>query len=179
MRKLLFVFIILIITSCSKEKAVTATDRMDFSLLEKYDWQQILLTEENHPQDPGQKISYSDTMRYSFAGNNFVYYSQSTMISLKGGGSPGPWEVTLRKQYGKTEGTYQINEADSTLTLQYEAVVGGNLPWGVPGKETDVRLKYKIETLNSTLLKLRSVPSDPSSSLPFLGLEYEYTAIHK
>lgn len=175
MKRILYLIAIVSLCSCGKEKISSNAKRMDFSLLEQYDWQNIAYHEE-----PGQLsdtiISYSDTSRYSFNGSNFTFRNQYTTIKVVfGSGQP---VYTLNQTNSTLDGQYEVTTVDSTLTVTYETLVGSSPAWDVPGEVKTVRSTWKILKLNHQELKLQSLPSD-NSPFPGTYTEQVYTAVTK
>lgn len=175
MRKVLIIFVLFSVASCGK-KDVAKVEAIDFSLLEKYDWQKVEQKEEALPQEPGTVISYADTTLYSFDGENFVLKSQYTIIQLVLGN--GPPSYRLQKLNGTTMGIYQINTSDSSIFMEYETIVGSNPAWGVAGEEATIRTRSKITLLNHQSLKMQTVPYG-TTSIPFPDITEDYKAIKK
>ena len=173
MRKQFFVFMVLIIFSCSKEPAKPT---MNFSLLKQYNWQRINQYAQKFPLDTSQIIQYADTSTYSFEEKSFTYKGQSTNIYFVfGSGQP---RYTLQKKYSVIQGHYEFAAADSTLNVTYTTKIGGNPGWGVPAKDTTIHSRFKIVELNSQILKIKGEPYSPNS-IPFPDSIQSYSAVKK
>lgn len=173
MKKVLFAFTVFMLFSCEK---MTEPETMDLSLLKQFDWQAIKQTEKDFiMSDKSQKILYSDTSRYSFTDNKFIYNTQHTVVKSILGGEP---RYVLNQQTSTIEGYCEINPLESSINLTYISIVGANPAWDVPGVETTIHTKYKIISLNRDTLKIKSVPTG-ESPFPPLEIIQTYSSVKK
>lgn len=173
MRRLLSTFVILFLCSCDKDEIPVS---MDFSLLSQFNWQAIDYHEEKSLLDTSQIISYSDTILYSFDGDEFTVKNQYTVMGVIFG-SEKPVNG-LENISTTSKGQYEINTRDSSITLTYKSTVGGNPAWGIPGTDTTIQVKWRVLTLNRETLKIQSEPSK-TNSIPSLNRIQTYSSVIK
>lgn len=172
MKRFYFACMILLLYSCGKEN-LPETPAANFSLLQKYNWQQVRLVEPFIPNHP--PISYFDTSTYSFTRTQYTFKEQGTVVHLKAGIPP---TYFLEKLSSTTSGAYELNASDSLIVMEYHTKVGELPGWGVEGIDTVIRTRFKILVLNEQRLELKPVPYKPVT-LPFPETIETYTAVSK
>lgn len=160
MKKTLLALALLCLFSCKKD---TETLSIDVGLLKKYNWQYI----NNQKQTiNNQEVSYSDTISYSFSGNNFQRKIQNTTLLWTIGSWPQNSQVLINQKTYTSIGQYELNMADSTLTFIQKsngATIADSLAYYIPRigdvveRDSLIKVKVKILQLDGQTLKIASI----------------------
>lgn len=143
MKKIVAIISILFLFSCKKENN---SNTIDFSLLEKYNWQMVISGNVKSPFDPSQNIPISDTFLYSFNKQVFVekYQISTTSFGLSGDGHPSSY--VSKDQYERS-GKYNVNPNDNTIAFEgsYHALCNDRM--SIEKRDTIVNFSYKIRII--------------------------------